>query len=134
MDLDAYRHTAERFITELMREYYRHYAGLKDSFEIEAIYAAHEGLFTRDAVPALRELDARITEDGDERRRARMLFASRSRATSARRPRRSRRSWRAPRRRSRSRSGTSGSAFARGRWCRPTRPIPAAEPRSSRPY
>jgi len=74
MDLDAYRRTADRFITELMREYYRHYAGLKDSFEIEAIYAAHEGLFTRDAVQALRELDARITEDGDERRRARMLL------------------------------------------------------------
>jgi hypothetical protein len=74
MDLDAYRRTADRFITELMREYYRHYAGLKDSFEIEAIYAAHEGLSTRDAVQALRELDARITEDGDERRRGRMLL------------------------------------------------------------
>ena len=74
MDLDAYRHNAESFITELMREYYRHYAGLKDSFEIEAIYAAHEGLFRRDAVEALRELDARATEDGDERRRARMLL------------------------------------------------------------
>ena len=46
------------FITELMREYYRHYAGLKDSFEIEPIYARHAGLFTRDAVQALRELDA----------------------------------------------------------------------------
>ena len=74
MDLDAYRHNAERFITELMREYYRHYAGLKDSFEIEAIYAAHEGLFRRDAVHALRELDARSDGDGDERRRARMLL------------------------------------------------------------
>jgi len=74
MDLDAYRGTAERFITELMREYYRHYAGLKDSFEIEAIYASHGGLFSRDAVQALRELDARTTEDGDERRRARMLL------------------------------------------------------------
>jgi hypothetical protein len=74
MDLDAYRHNAERFITELMREYYRHYAGLKDSFEIEAIYAAHEGLFRRDSVEALRDLDARRTGDGDERRRARMLL------------------------------------------------------------
>jgi hypothetical protein len=74
MDLDAYRRTAESFITELMREYYRHYAGLKDSFEIEAIYASHQGLFTRDAVHALRELDGRITEDGDARRRARMML------------------------------------------------------------
>ena len=74
MDLDAYRHNAESFITELMREYYRHYAGLKDSFEIEAIYAAHEGLFRRDSIEELRELDARMTGDGDERRRARMLL------------------------------------------------------------
>ncbi|HTP23868.1 MAG TPA: hypothetical protein VMJ65_29975 [Solirubrobacteraceae bacterium] len=74
MDLDAYRHTSESFITELMREYYRHYAGLKDEFEIEAIYAAHEGLFTRDAVHALRDLDGRAIGGGDEQRRARMLL------------------------------------------------------------
>jgi hypothetical protein len=76
MDLDAYRDTAERFLTELMREYYRHYAGLKDSFEIEAIYATHADLFTRDAVLALRDLDARGTraDVSDERRRARMLL------------------------------------------------------------
>ena len=74
MDLDAYRHSADGFTTELMREYYRHYAGLKDSFEIEPIYARHGGLFTRDAVHALRELDAQSTGDGDERRRARMLL------------------------------------------------------------
>ena len=74
MDLDAYRHSAETFTTELMREYYRHYAGLQDSFEIEPIYARHAGLFTRDAVQALRELDARASGDGDEHRRARMLL------------------------------------------------------------
>ena len=33
MDLDAYRRTADSFTTGLMRECYRHYAGLKDSFE-----------------------------------------------------------------------------------------------------
>ena len=74
MDLDAYRRTADSFTTELMREYYRHYAGLQDSFEIEPIYARHEGLFTRNAVQALRELDAASTGDGDQRRRARMLL------------------------------------------------------------
>jgi hypothetical protein len=76
MDLDAYRRTAESFVTELMREYYRHYAGLKDSFEIEAIYTNHAGLFTRDAVLGLRDLDAHRTEadDADGRRRARMLL------------------------------------------------------------
>ena len=57
-----------------MREYYRHYAGLQDSFEIKPIYARHADLFTRDAVQALRELDAGASGDGDEHRRARMLL------------------------------------------------------------
>jgi len=76
MELDAYRQCAETFTEELMREYYRHHAGLQDSFEIEPIYARHADLFTRDAVDALRELDARATanDGGDERRRARMLL------------------------------------------------------------
>ena len=74
MDLDAYRRTAETFQTELMREYYQHYAGLKDTFEIEPIYAGASELFTRDAVQALRELDDGPTGDGDARRQARMLL------------------------------------------------------------
>jgi len=74
MDLDVYRQSAETFTEELMREYYRHHAGLQDSFEIEPIYARHADLFTRDAVEALRDLDARVTGDGDLRRRARMLL------------------------------------------------------------
>ena len=116
-----------------MREYYRHYAGLKDSFEIDAIYAAHEGLFTRDAIQALRELDARSTEDGDERRRARMLldFAVEGYVGAATKAVEGG-VGAAPRRRSQWKSETvPGSVFARGRWCRPTRPIPTAEPRSS---
>ena len=74
MDLDAYRRTAETFQTELMREYYQHYAGLKETFEIEPIYARAAELFTRDAVQALRELDDRASRAGDERRQARMLL------------------------------------------------------------
>ena len=74
MDLDAYRRTAETFQTELMREYYQHYAGLKETFEIEPIYARADELFTRDAVLALRELDERAPGAGDERRQARMLL------------------------------------------------------------
>jgi len=74
MNLDAYRQSAETFTEELMREYYRHHAGLQDSFEIEPIYARHADLFTRDAVDALRALDSRATDDGDQRRRSRMLL------------------------------------------------------------
>jgi len=76
MELDAYRQSAETFTEELMREYYRHHAGLQDSFEIEPIYARHADLFARDAVEALRRLDARATanDSSDEPRRARMLL------------------------------------------------------------
>jgi hypothetical protein len=74
MDLDAYRHDAETFLCELTGEYYRHYAGLQESYEIEAIYARHAGLFTLDAAHALRELADRAPAGADERRRARMLL------------------------------------------------------------
>ena len=57
MDLDAYRQSAETFTEELLREYYRHHAGLQDTFEIEPIYARHADLFARDAVETLREVD-----------------------------------------------------------------------------
>lgn len=74
MDLDAYRHDAETFTYALNLEFYRHYAGLQDSFELEPIYDRHRRLFGREAVEALREQLAGAPDDGDERRRARMLL------------------------------------------------------------
>ena len=44
MDLDAYRASAEAFLSELTAEYYRHYAGLQDEYAIEPIYARHQEL------------------------------------------------------------------------------------------
>src|SRR5213592_2735764 len=41
-ELEAYRTEADRFIAELDEEHYLHYAGLKESFELEPIYARHE--------------------------------------------------------------------------------------------
>ena len=55
MDLDAYRRSAEAFAAELTGEYYRHYAGLETTYEIEPIYERHAELFTAEAVDALRE-------------------------------------------------------------------------------
>jgi hypothetical protein len=55
MDLDAYRHGAEEFVSALDREYYLHFSGQQDDFEIEQIYDRHADLFTREAVDALRE-------------------------------------------------------------------------------
>ncbi|HEX9415322.1 MAG TPA: hypothetical protein VF895_01285 [Gaiellaceae bacterium] len=43
-ELDAYREEADRFIAELNEEYYLHYAGLKESLELEPIYGRHEEL------------------------------------------------------------------------------------------
>lgn len=43
-ELDAFRDAADRFIAEIDEEYYLHYAGLKETLEIEAIYERHEEL------------------------------------------------------------------------------------------
>ena len=56
MELSAYRTGAEAFITAMDREYYLHFSGQKDDFEIDPIYARHEDLFSRESVEELREL------------------------------------------------------------------------------
>jgi hypothetical protein len=74
VDLDAYRSSAESFTAELTLEYYRHFAGLTDSFELEPIYDRHEALFTHAAADELRRrLDA-ASPGGDDRRRLEILF------------------------------------------------------------
>src|SRR5882762_10136114 len=74
MNLDAYRAAAETFVGEYTLEYYRHFAGLQDELGIEAIYARHERLFTRDAVEELRAAVADGPPAGDEARRRRYLL------------------------------------------------------------
>jgi len=37
-ELDAFRDKADRFIAELDEEYYLHYAGHKETLDVEAIY------------------------------------------------------------------------------------------------
>jgi hypothetical protein len=54
LDLDLYRRQADDFSTEIGREYYLHFSGQKDDFEIEAIYERHSGLFSRGVVDDLR--------------------------------------------------------------------------------
>ncbi len=43
-ELDAFRDDADRFIAELDEEYYLHFAGHKETLELEQIYEAHEEL------------------------------------------------------------------------------------------
>ena len=58
IDLTAYRSEAEEFLTAIDREYYLHYSGQQDEFEIEAIYDRHADLFSRESVDGLREAGA----------------------------------------------------------------------------
>jgi hypothetical protein len=54
VDLNAYRTEAEAFASALDREYYLHFSGQRDEFEIEPIYERHERLFDQGAVDELR--------------------------------------------------------------------------------
>jgi hypothetical protein len=72
MDLAAYRDSAESFVAELTAEYYRHYAGLKDEYELGPIYERHAALFTREAVGSVRSLTE--AANGRDRRRLTMLL------------------------------------------------------------
>jgi len=74
VDLEAYRHSAESFLSVLTLEYYGHYAGLKDGFEIEPIYERHAELFTASAVDELQAIEDRAQPDSEERRRLTMLL------------------------------------------------------------
>jgi hypothetical protein len=60
LDLNAYRAEAEEFVTALDREYYLHFSGRQDAYDIEPIYARHAKLFSREAVEGLRDKDARL--------------------------------------------------------------------------
>lgn len=59
MNLSDFRDEAEAFVTALDREYYLHYSGQQDTYDVEPIYARHERLFSREAVEALRAAGAR---------------------------------------------------------------------------
>jgi hypothetical protein len=55
VNLAAYRSDAEEFVSSLDREYYLHFAGLQDEFDIEPIYERHAELFSQESVGRLRE-------------------------------------------------------------------------------
>jgi hypothetical protein len=52
-ELDAYREQADRFIAELDEEYYLHYAGLKETFDLTPIYERHKNLTEADVVKSI---------------------------------------------------------------------------------
>jgi hypothetical protein len=58
-ELDAFRDRADRFIADLDEEYYLHFAGHKDTLDVEAIYERYDEL-TR--LETARSLDGAPTE------------------------------------------------------------------------
>ena len=52
-ELDSYREQADRFIAELDEEYYLHYAGLKESFDLVPIYERHRNLTEPEIVASI---------------------------------------------------------------------------------
>jgi len=62
---------ADRFMAELDEEYYLHFAGLKETLDLQPIYERHAELTTLDTAQGLG-----ATVDGDRRRRELWRFAS----------------------------------------------------------
>src|SRR5581483_7878585 len=58
--LDVYREQADEFLSEMVEEYYLHYAGLKDELAVEDVYERHADLTTLEAATRLG-----ATVDGD---------------------------------------------------------------------
>jgi len=69
-ELDQFREQTDRFIADLDEEYYRHYAGLKDTLDLEPIYERYGELTTLEAA---QRLGAAV--DGDRRVRELWRFA-----------------------------------------------------------
>lgn len=61
-DISQYRVSAERFLEEIEREYFEHYAGRKETTDFAGIYDAHAVLFTEESIRALQALK-KATED-----------------------------------------------------------------------
>ena len=52
-ELDAYREQADRFIADLDEEFYLHYAGLKETFDLTPIYERHANLTQLEQVQSI---------------------------------------------------------------------------------
>jgi hypothetical protein len=54
-ELDAYRERVDRFIADLDQEYYDHFAGLKEEFDLESIYREYEDVTTIEQARRMQE-------------------------------------------------------------------------------
>jgi hypothetical protein len=70
-DLESYSKRAERFVSELDREYHLHFSGQQPDFRVQEIYDRHRDLFERSAIDALR---GKADGEGETGRRAALLL------------------------------------------------------------
>jgi hypothetical protein len=56
MDLKKYRKDAESFLYKIEKEYYLHFSGQKDNFNVSDIYDRYEYLFTRENIDYIKDL------------------------------------------------------------------------------
>src|SRR5579885_3545800 len=54
-EIDAFRERGDAFTRDLLQEYYEHYAGLKESLDIERVYEEYEDLTTLEAAQRLEQ-------------------------------------------------------------------------------
>jgi hypothetical protein len=57
---DAFRDRGDSFVRDLMQEYYDHFAGLKESLDVERIYEAYEDLTTLETAQRMRDAPAEL--------------------------------------------------------------------------
>jgi hypothetical protein len=54
-ELDAYRERIDRFIADLDQEYYEHFAGLKEDFDLDSVYRHYEDVTSLEQATRMRE-------------------------------------------------------------------------------
>jgi len=72
MDLEGYRKKAENFISEMEKQYYLHFSGQKDEYNISEIYEKYKDLFTKKVIEEID--DIRKEMKGEERKRLNFLY------------------------------------------------------------
>lgn len=72
MDLKNFRIDAESFLYKIEKEYYLHFSGQKDNFNVSDIYDQYEYLFTRDKIDYIKDLKDRSY--GEEKKKAAYLL------------------------------------------------------------
>jgi len=72
MDTAKYRKDAESFLSRIDKEYYLHFSGKKDSFNLSTIYGRYEHLFDRENIDYIKGLKDKST--GEEKKKASYLL------------------------------------------------------------